>query len=460
MKTAHKNSCLVLLFFLFTNTFCKKFADPGLPYKQLVNPTPFENDATAIATVTGIYEEMMRTGNQFMNSSTTLLCGLYADELYYYTPTNKDEFLNNEITVANHANLTSHFWGPAYKYIYTSNLILEQLAASKTLSDNVRVTLSGEAKFVRAFCYFYLVNLFGDVPLILGSNFHVNATLPRTAPVKIYEQIIKDLNEAATDLQNEREPFDKTRPTKWAVKALLSRVYLYIGNWPLAEQISEEVIQSGNYQIESTPATVFHRTSKEAIWQLVPVNPFYNTWEGNYILPATGNTAATYLIRDFLFNSFEPSDQRKTNWIGTRSYLNKLVYYPSKYKVFGNNAPITEYYILLRLAEQYLIHAESCIRQGKLTSALDDINAIRKRAGLKDTIFSTAENGINLLLKERQHEFFAEWGHRWLDLKRTGKADPVLHALKPATWQVTDTLFPIPQDQIMANPALTQNKGY
>jgi hypothetical protein len=116
--------------------------------------------------------------------------------------------------------------------------------------------------------------------------------------------------------------------------------------------------------------------------------------------------------------------------------------------------------MVLRLAEQYLIRAEARARLGKVPESQADINAIRSRSGLSNT---TAADPAALLLaieKERQVELFSEWGHRWLDLKRTGRADAVLGAEKPTDWQPTDALYPIPQNEILSNPLLTQNLGY
>jgi hypothetical protein len=79
---------------------------------------------------------------------------------------------------------------------------------------------------------------------------------------------------------------------------------------------------------------------------------------------------------------------------------------------------------------------------------------------LPNTAANTQSSLLLVIEQERRIEFFAEWGHRWLDLKRTNRADPILGALKPATWQPTDVLWPIPQDQINLNPSLTQNPGY
>ena len=112
------------------------------------------------------------------------------------------------------------------------------------------------------------------------------------------------------------------------------------------------------------------------------------------------------------------------------------------------------------MAEQYLIRSEARARKNNLSGALADLNTIRNRSGLLN---STAIDQASLLLSiehERRIEFMSEWGNRWYDLKRTNRIDAVLGLLKPATWQSTDKLWPIPVAELNANPALMQNPGY
>ena len=118
--------------------------------------------------------------------------------------------------------------------------------------------------------------------------------------------------------------------------------------------------------------------------------------------------------------------------------------------------------MVLRFAELYLIRAEARAQQNKLTganSAASDINVIRTRAGLSNTTATTQAALLLAVEKERQVELFTEWGHRWFDLRRTGRIDAVLSAVKP-TWKPTAALFPIPYLEIQRNPLLTQNNGY
>src|SRR5690606_40581539 len=108
-----------------------------------------------------------------------------------------------------------------------------------------------------------------------------------------------------------------------------------------------------------------------------------------------------------------------------------------------------------RFAEQYLIRAEARAMQGKLSGAIADVDKIRQRAGLElisDTNPAIDKEALlNIIFQERKLELFSEWGHRWFDLKRTGRASAVLSSIKPQ-WQDTDILYPVPEEERSKNP--------
>jgi hypothetical protein len=123
---------------------------------------------------------------------------------------------------------------------------------------------------------------------------------------------------------------------------------------------------------------------------------------------------------------------------------------------------------LLRLSEQYLIRAEARTQLGQYTDAAADLNVVRTRAGLLNTTATDKATLTAAIEKECRTEFFCEWGHRWLDLKRwpginnasLTRADEVLSVVKGAQWQSTDAFYPIPQTARNVNSTLTQNPGY
>lgn len=451
----------ILLSLAAIQVSCIKFVEIPLPPDQLPGDLVFSNDATAAQAVTGIYNAMITGGQLFTSGYTTFYAGMAADDLYYYTPGFRDEFVRNQIsnTAESESVLQAGFWNPAYRFVYAANKVIESAAGSVSLSPAAKSTVSGEAKFIRAFCYFHLVNLFGDVPLVLSTIYQENQSLPRSGKSLVLAQIIRDLVEAEKDLEESYPVSERIRPNKWAAAALLARIYLYNGNWAAAEEQANKVIGDSRYSLETNLNTVFLANSKETIWQLQPVLPSRNTWEGFEFIPASNSATPTYLLTKELLQSFEPGDQRKQAWTRSRNFANEILYYPFKYKV-KRNAVLTEYYIVLRLAEQYLIRAEARAQQNNMTGALEDINIIRNRAGLPESTTPGLPFLLAAIEQERRAELFAEWGHRWFDLKRTARADVVLRNLKPLTWQPTDTLWPIPQNQIRLNPSLHQNPGY
>lgn len=441
------------------STSCKKFVEVDSPNDQLNSDKVFKDSSSATSAITGIYSEMLTNRNLFSNSSVTLYGGLSADELYFYTPGIKDEFTKNEITQINHINIDNSFWKPAYKNIYAANLALEKLSQSQLLSSSLKSQLAGEAKFIRAFCYFHLVNLFGDVPLITSTKYQNAATTPRTAVAEIYSQIINDLNEAKTLLSVQYVSSERVRPNKWTAAALLSRCYLYTNRWQEAESEANLIVNSGLYLLETNLNNVFLKGSTEAIWQLKPVRPGFNTYEGLEILPASSFSVPTYLVKSGLRNSFENGDNRKNLWIKFRVFNADTLYFPNKYKV-PNGASLVEYYMAFRVAEIFLIRAEAAMNQNKVLNAVSDINVIRSRAGLGNTFANDLPSLKMAIEQERRSELFCEWAHRWYDIKRTNRANNILAPLKGATWQLTDTLWPIPQQEINLNPTLSQNPGY
>ena len=461
MKTMSINIKIIIsIFLLLPATSCRKFLEIPPPSYQMISDKVFTSDATATSAIAGIYSEMMSNPNQFCNSAVSLYGGLYSDEMTYYSSTDRDEFISSRLSQSSHAFLSSAFWAQAYKYIYTANICIEKLNNSAAITPAVKQRLLGEAKFIRAFCSFYLAALFGDIPLTLTSDYKINQSIGRTSHAEVLDQIILDLKDAKSIIPEQYTDGERIRPNKWAAASLLCRAYLYREKWEDAVRESNEILNSNLYHLTPDLASTFKKESNETIWQLQPVNPIWNTWEGKEILFESTNTPPTYVLRRGLLESFEIGDKRKDSWISSRVYLSDTVYYPTKYKVYGNNAPITEYYIVLRLSEIYLIRAEAKMNLGDLPGAIANVNTIRSKAGLQNINNTYKPTLETTIVNERRHEFFAEWSHRFFDLKRWRKIDAVMSVEKPATWNSFRELWPIPYNQINANTNLSQNPGY
>ena len=433
------------------------------PKNQVITSQVFADSSNANAAVTGLYIRMMGTAFTFgfANGGITTFTGLYADELYA-TRNNpvENEFYANSISQEN--TVLAELWKNAYSIIYQANAVIEGLSASNTLTVTVKQKFTGEAKLVRAFVYFNLINLFGDVPYIAATDYTNNATLKRTTKEQIYNYIVADLQEAKDLLPASYMTNNKIRPNKYAALSLLARVYLYMGKWAEAEDISSQILNAGTYVLQTDLSKVFSIGNSEAIWQLPPVQPGgFETTEGMMFVPFSSTALPNYPISDHLLNAFEGNDNRKTKWLAQNTVNGQSYFYPFKYRLnySGSTSP-QEYYMLFRLAEQYLIRAEAKAQQNKIVEAVTDLNKIRVRAGLTDTTAASQLELLSIILHERQIELFCEWGHRWYDLKRFGKADEVLQQIKNPGWHSNDKLFPIPFREIQLNPSLTQNTGY
>jgi hypothetical protein len=446
---------------------CKKFVQIKAPGNQLISSTVFTDDNTAIAAVSAIYRRMMLRGTSFADgdySSISFLTGLSADELdSYATDPSIREYYQNAISASNQNNY-NYFWTEAYAYIYQSNAAIEGMEASSAISPGLKNQLLGESKFIRAFCNFYLTNLYGDIPLILTTNYQANAIASRTGQDKVYMQIIADLLDAQNLLSTgyDYSAGEKVRPNKWTATALLARVYLYNSNWGAAETQASLVINSGQYRLPNLNE-VFLKNSDEAIWQLMPVVTGVNTFEGaNFILSAapSGPSRNSAALSNVLNSAFEAGDLRYVNWIDSFTNAGITYYFPYKYKIKSGSS-LTEYSMVFRLAEQFLIRSEARAQLNTdLAGAAADLDTIRTRAGLPVTSATSQLDLLPAIYHERQVELFTEWGHRWLDLKRLGLADAVLGVEKPGYWHPFASLYPIPQKERQNDPNLSQNTGY
>jgi starch-binding outer membrane protein, SusD/RagB family len=442
---------------------CQSLIEIDNPKDQFTNRTIFEDDATATSAIRGIYAEMANA-KYFSNGGIALLSGLSSDELITFKEEYAD-FYRADLK-PNDALLMDFLWQPAYRMIYNTNAALKGLNNSRGTTKATRRQLIGEALFIRAFHHFYLTNLFGPIPLLTEESFERNAVAARSSQGVVYDTIEADLIKAR-DLLSEssfaftKEETGRIRPSSWAASALLARTYLYRDKWVESEEEATRVIERTSLFALANIEDAFKVASHEAIWQLKANTPNMGSWDAMLFLPSGGGLSVALCSE--IVNTFEPGDRRQELWIGSQTIGEDTFYYPAKYKIQNNQHE--EYHMELRLAELYLVRAEARARRNDLAGALADLNVVRTRAGLHPLtapeLTFTAKQVITAILQERRTEFFAEGGHRWLDLNRLANARAILSILPDKTWQDTDTLYPIPQSEIEANPNLApQNDGY
>ena len=446
---------IVTIFSVFSA--CTNFLEVGPPVNQTTADKVFDNDQLATSTVTGIYSRMAGSASPFSGSqsSISILTGLSADEFLCYN-TELDEFYRNDIQISN-ANI-SNMWRQVYQFIYTANAVLEGLESSSKVTDATSKQLQGESKFIRAFCYFYLINLYDNIPLSTTTDFRKNQNLRQASKTQVYQLIISDLTDAKNLLSSTYITDERVRPNRFAAAGLLARVYLYAANWSLAIENANEVIaQNAVYGLNEDLDRVFLKNSSEAIWQLMPTAGS-NSQEGATL--RLESTPTIVSIPAAFVNLFEEGDNRGMKWIGEYIDPTGTYYYPNKYKI-RSSSTVTEYSTIIRLAEIFLIRAEARAKLNMTESALEDINRIRNRAGLTTRLFGfSSERCLEEVERQRRFELFSEWGHRWLDLKRTNRSNAVLAPAKGTFWNESHTAYPIPSIEISRNSHMIQNQGY
>lgn len=184
---------LLYLLFLVVLISCDDFLEVGANKSELDTELVFENDITAIGALEGIYHELQFTGFASGNSqSLTFLGNTLADDADEYNNSDpRYNFYTNSILANN--NVNNNIWSSAYKQIYNVNALLEGITDNVRLSEEIKNRIEGEAKFLRAFIYYYLVHLYDEVPLVLTTDYHTNQSLARNSVDEIYTQIQKDL---------------------------------------------------------------------------------------------------------------------------------------------------------------------------------------------------------------------------------------------------------------------------
>jgi hypothetical protein len=385
------------------------------------------------------------------------------------------------------------WYSATYLAIKSSNVVIEHVPEID-MDASLKSRYIGEAKFLRAFCYFNLVRAFGDVPKV--TTVHSEYNLPRSPRAEIYnEVIIPDLLDAINRLPEKSNyaMSDLGRASRGAAKSLLAKVYLYQGNFNQAAIYALEVINSGQYDLEQNFGDAFSINGQngiESIFELGAIgienfdnggNQFANT-QGVRGVPNKGwgfNRPSMQLI-----NAFEPDDVRKDatiiflgetldgvliqgdvntpdvtlgpNGVDTLEIecYNQKVWTPGSTTIdqWGYNIRY------IRFADVLLIASEALNEIGQSGTALTHLNRVRDRAGVDDITTTDPMELRNLILRERMLELALE-GNRFYDLVRTGKAQEQLGPLGFITGK--HELLPIPQSEIdLSGGVLTQNPGW
>lgn len=398
---------------------------------------------------------------------------------------------------------TEQIWRKGYQAIYGANVVIEKAVES----DNVKMNqLIGENYFLRAMIHFDLVRFFGrpytddngeSLGIVIKTNSDVKQLSARSKVKEVYALVISDLLKSITLMGSTKS---NIFASKEVAMALLSRVYLYMGDYDNAYKYADEVIKTNRYALASsanlgsyfTVAPGGDSKLQETIFAIKhelkddrsddSIGSMYFTdgigYGEMYASESYRNLLDKFpndLRHAFVRVNYEKDDNGKVKLDanGNPIVANRNgypIYYVMKYS-YQDNIETLSSPVILRLAEMYLTRAEVSAKRGDIGAALEDVNIIRSRAGLKDKELFAADNMmgytnvLDVVLDERRLEFAFE-AQRKFDVfrnKRTMVRDyPGTHL---PSGQITQeipytsprVIYYIPQSELTVNPKLVQN---
>lgn len=398
----------------------------------------------------------------------------------------------NDFTFDANNTAVNGIWSGYYQGIFRANQVLTNVPDIQ-MEEELKTRLLGEARFLRAYFYFFLVRTYGDIPLIdrpLNPDEYQQARVPAA---QIYDFIEEDLTFAIANLpeKSEYSATDLGRATSGAAKAYLAKVHLYQEDFAAAFQLAQEVINSGEYELYPNYEAIFRREgehSSESIFEVSTVGleqgggaSQFNEVQGIRGNPNNGwgfNSPSADLIAAYEENDprlgatvIINGDTLSTGEVvkadpnmGANARFSKKAWIPERPPIgFGNSGANIR---LFRYADLLLIAAEAANELGNSAEALNYLNQVRERARQGDStilpdVTTTDQAELrNAIWQERRVELAMEQ-HRYFDLVRQGQAETVFNNLDINWTPNKHEVFPIPQAEIdISGGTLTQNPGY
>lgn len=373
------------------------------------------------------------------------------------------------------------YWRELYRGIMDANMVIHRVEASG-IDDETKARIVGEGKFLRAFYYYQLTLLFGDVPLWLEElDIEEVSTLSRTPVEEVRAQIVADLEDAEGALPGSYSRDGVARATKWAAKALLVKVYLWQENWGEARATAAEIIQDSPHRLLDNYADIFdpdNESNSEIIFKLEYLQDVRSTPAPMRFEPRSIDEPEVPGYRfdgyglvtsapEFI-ETFDPEDKRLPlyNLQELEGVRLNSIYMPKWIQWDAPRGNTGQDFFVFRYADVLLMHAEAENElNGPTTEAFNSINRVRARAGLNPLSGLSANELGQAIMDERKWELAAE-GHRRWDLVRWGKLVEAVRSMEMSNPEAAQNirehhrLLPIPPDEIAQNPNLTQNPGY
>ncbi|WPP49261.1 RagB/SusD family nutrient uptake outer membrane protein [Catalinimonas niigatensis] len=476
-----KRIYMLILSCTLTVVSCDDNLDEIIPEQSLSEELAFANYNNANGVLIGTYDLMQDL--HVFGSQPQFISDFITDNVNFTGsfPSLQD-FNNYSINSSN--STVDEVWRDAYEVILGTNAIIANAPLIEDASDEQKLALEGEARFVRAMTYFLIANLYSQPYVVSqGSNLSVPLylepftgeiiNLPRNTLAEVYGQIEEDLLFAEENL-----PPTATQgfASSYSAAALLSRLYLYMEDWAAAAEYADIAISSPDYALSSN-ISFYNTISSEIIFSVEnnatdpqsdsDAETSSGSWDSYYTGRDQGGRGDGEFSPDLaaLFAE-QPEDLRGTFTVTDVNFSGEPAVYTLKYDNGNDNSSD---YAAIRVAEMMLNRAEALVElNGVDEEAIGLVNDIRSRAGLTTSWttadFASATDLLEAIYTERRKELAFE-GHRRMDLLRTGKplrtAAPPSVAIPNAGVGVVagdpEAIWPIPQSQININPLLEPN---
>ncbi|WP_162418586.1 RagB/SusD family nutrient uptake outer membrane protein [Cyclobacterium roseum] len=501
-----KTNYLLIVFSLVFATSCESYLQEEV--RGIIDPSTFyQSDEEAVLAVNGIYLNLRQNGFYGNWQGIHTFTQLGADELESSRQFGGNEPMQNyTLTQSNYSN-ARQLWQLIYRMIGDANSVITNVQNSPNISDAVKNQSIGEALYLRSFGYYHLSNLWGDVPYYDEEIPIADAAALGRMPVdEIRNNLVGDLKRIETEnlLPDSYSGNDLGRPTVWAAKTLLAKIYLWQQDWTNARSECLSIISESPHQILPSFGEVFdvnNPFNEEVIWAIdfqkdVPGNAQDRTDGFNPRLrdepknPADrGPLSDALAARNEEFNGygltvpilsfideFPENDLRRpynilSHYLGfelTFQYLTKFTNFDFVNSPRGNHGEAT---LIFRLSDVYLMLAEAENELNGPGNAYQYINAVRERAYEPDQPYAgMSQSDLRTAIQaERRWELAGE-GHRRYDLIRWGI---LVETVKNAEYRTYDPgnniqphhiRLPIPEEEIILNPVLLDsdpsNNGY
>jgi len=446
MKRSVQFIGLITLYISIGLSSCKKYLTE-IPNNAVPSTGAISDAGTARAAIIGAYDGLQN----YYASAYPTLGTITADNVVFNGTLSQYLQLDQNAIPTDNVTTVAAYQG-IYSTINTANSVIALVPAvnDPLLADEEKNKILGEAYFIRALGYFDLARGWGGVQLQLQPTTDLSALkgVKRSTQDATYDQVLADLVQAEQLLPEDAKT--RNRAQKSTARALRARLHLYRKQWADAENYATQVISNSKYTLVKPYASFFTSPflSNESVLELTfsanDKNSFWNLWYpssfgGQYTLkPSQG-------VIDKL-NNPSVGGTRNALIAGSGNAVYGVLY--------NTYATSTDPSYLIRIAELYLIRAEARAQQNNLDGALEDLNTIRQRADVPKSTATTKDQLLQAIEEENSVEFAFE-AHRWFDLVRTERAGAVLGLTNKNFW-----LFPIPYQDILSDPDVTQNPGY